>query len=101
MGNRYQDRQQYFDELLKTSTAFYVDYIRRFVPVAQGTRVLEVGCGEGGNLLPFALMGCEVAGVDFSPNKIENARNYFQANGAEGAFTCSDFFLVSPRKATI
>lgn len=92
MGNRYQDRQQYFDELLKTSTAFYVDYIRRFVPVAQGTRVLEVGCGEGGNLLPFALMGCEVAGVDFSPNKIENARNYFQANGAEGAFTCSDFF---------
>lgn len=92
MGNRYQDRHQYFDELVETSTAFYVDYLRRFIPVAEGTRVLEVGCGEGGNLLPFALIGCEVTGVDFSAKKIDNARSYFQVNGAKGAFSCADFF---------
>ena len=92
MGNRYQDRHQYFDELVETSTAFYVEYICRFMPIAEGIRVLEVGCCEGGNLLPFALIGCEVTGVDFSAKKIENARNYFQLNGAEGAFFCADFF---------
>lgn len=92
MGNRYQDRHQYFDELVETSTAFYVEYICRFMPIAEGIRVLEVGCGEGGNLLPFALIGCEVTGVDFSAKKIENARNYFRINGADGAFFCADFF---------
>ncbi len=92
MGNRYQDRHQYFDELVETSTAFYVEYICRFMPIAEGTRILEVGCGEGGNLLPFALIGCEVTGVDFSAKKIENARNYFRINGADGAFFCADFF---------
>ena len=92
MGNRYQDRHQYFDELVETSTAFYVDYIRRFILIADGTRILEVGCGEGGNLLPFALIGCDVTGVDFSAKKIENARNYFRINGADGAFFCADFF---------
>jgi len=92
MGNRYQDRHQYFDELVETSTAFYVDYIRRFIPIAEGTRILEVGCGEGGNLLPFALIGCDVTGVDFSAKKIENARNYFWLNGSEGAFFWADFF---------
>ena len=96
MGNRYQDRHQYFDELVETSTAFYVDYIRRFILIADGTRILEVGCGEGGNLLPFALIGCEVTGVDFSAKKIENARNYFQINGADGAFFCADFFISGP-----
>jgi hypothetical protein len=60
MGNRYQDRHQYFDELVETSTAFYVEYICRFMPIAEGIRVLEVGCGVGGNLLPFALIGCDV-----------------------------------------
>ena len=92
MGNRYKDRHQYFDELVETSTAFYVDYIRQYTPVSEGTRVLEVGCGEGGNLLPFALIGCEVTGVDFSEKKIENARNYFRINGTEGSFFCADFF---------
>lgn len=92
MGNRYQDRHQYFDKLVETSAAFYVDYIRQYIPIADGTRVLEVGCGEGGNLLPFALIGCEVTGVDFSEKKIENARNYFRMNGAEGSFFCADFF---------
>jgi 2-polyprenyl-3-methyl-5-hydroxy-6-metoxy-1,4-benzoquinol methylase len=92
MGNRYQDRHQYFDELVETSTAFYVNYIRQYIPVADGTRVLEVGCGEGGNLLPFALIGCEVTGVDFSEKKIENARNYFRMNGTEGSFFCANFF---------
>ena len=93
MGNRYKDRHQYFDELVETSTAFYVDYIRQYTPVYEGTRVLEVGCGEGGNLLPFALIGCEVTGVDYSEKKIENARNYFRINGAEGSFFCADFFV--------
>lgn len=92
MGNRYQDRHQYFNELVETSKAFYVDYLRRFIPLKEGCRILEVGCGEGGNLLPFASLGCTVTGVDLSKDKIENARNYFHLNGESGTFIYADFF---------
>ena len=92
MGNRYKDRHQYFDELVDTSTAFYVDYVRRFVSLGPITRVLEIGCGEGGNLLPFARLGCDVTGMDLAAGKIENAKEFFRENGAEGAFFYADFF---------
>jgi SAM-dependent methyltransferase len=41
----------------------------------QGKRVLDLGCGAGGNCLAFARAGAEVAGVDFSTNQIEKARS--------------------------
>ena len=40
-------------------------------------KVLEVGCGEGGNLLPFAKAGCRVMGVDIDAMRIEQARAFF------------------------
>ena len=76
MESRYQDRKRYFDELAETSGSFYLDYVRKFISIGPGTRVLEIGCGEGGNLLPFAQAGCEVTGVDLAEGKIENARRW-------------------------
>ena len=89
--NRYSDRERYFSELAETSERYYLDYLRKFKPFGDGTRVLEVGCGEGGNLLPFAQSGCEVVGVDISRGKIENAIRFFKERGAEGLFRCVDF----------
>ena len=92
MGNRYQDRHQYFNELVETSTAYYLDYVRRFSLIGPHVRILEIGCGEGGNLLPFARLGCEVTGLDLAAGKIENAKEFFREKGAEGAFFYADFF---------
>ena len=89
--NRYSDRERYFSELAETSERYYLDYLRKFKPFGDGTRVVEVGCGEGGNLLPFARSGCEVVGVDISRGKIENAIRFFKERGAEGLFRCVDF----------
>lgn len=89
--SRYIDRERYFLELAETSEEFYLDYIRKFKDFGSGSRVLEVGCGEGGNLLPFAKSGCSVAGLDLAPNKIENARRFFRDRNADGEFVCADF----------
>ena len=62
--------------MAQTSREFYIDYLRKFKNVGAGTRVLEIGCGEGGNLLPFAEAGCRVTGIDLATNKIENAKEY-------------------------
>lgn len=94
--NRYEDREKYFTELAQTSKDYYIDYIRNFKEISKGTSVLEIGCGEGGNLLPFAESGCRVAGIDILPNKISNAKKFFSARNAEGDFFCSDFIEDTP-----
>uniref|UniRef100_UPI0040272617 hypothetical protein n=1 Tax=Candidatus Cryptobacteroides bacterium TaxID=3085639 RepID=UPI0040272617 len=54
MQNRYIDRERYFNELAETSAGYYIDYIKRFKDIDKNSRIMEIGCGEGGNLLPFA-----------------------------------------------
>ena len=91
MQLRHKDRERYFEELAATSREFYVPYLAE-KGVAPASSVLEIGCGEGGNLLPFAQDGSRVTGVDLAPGKIEKARAFFEARGAEGRFEAGDFF---------
>ncbi len=58
-------------------------------------RVLEVGCGDGGNLLPLARRGCLVCGVDIADCRISNAKQFFQEESVEATFIASDVFLLT------
>jgi SAM-dependent methyltransferase len=42
--------------------------------------VLEIGCGEGGNLLPFLELGCECYGVELTENSYNNAVSFYAEN---------------------
>jgi 2-polyprenyl-3-methyl-5-hydroxy-6-metoxy-1,4-benzoquinol methylase len=57
-------------------------YIVPFIDF-KGGRVLEVGCGEGGNLEPFR----DATGIDISKGKIEAARTFSNCS-----FLCGDVF---------
>ena len=63
MQKRHQDRQCYFNELANTSRSFYINYVKQFISLSSSTHILEIGCGEGGNLLPFAELDCKVTGT--------------------------------------
>ena len=94
MKDRYTDRRLYFNELAQTSREYLIGYIGRFRELANTGRVLEIGCGEGGNLLPFADMGSDVCGIDISKGKIDAAARFFAEDGRNGAFICSDFLAM-------
>lgn len=94
MQSRQLNRRQYFNELATTSEKYFIPYIKRYMQVGKGTNVLEIGCGDGGNLLPFSRMGCDVVGVDMAEERIRDARKFFQENGAKGRFIASDVFLL-------
>ncbi|MDY6300653.1 MAG: class I SAM-dependent methyltransferase [Bacteroidales bacterium] len=64
MQKRHTDRERYFEESSRTSCKYYMPYIENFHRIKSGCKILEVGCGEGGNLLPFAQRGCEVVGIE-------------------------------------
>jgi SAM-dependent methyltransferase len=74
MQERHTNLQRYFDEQAITTRKFVVPYIEEKKPLNQGLRVLEIGCGTGGNLIPFLEKGCLVTGVDISATSIERAR---------------------------
>lgn len=40
----------------------------------RGKRILELGCGSGGNAIILALKGATVVGIDISPRAVETAR---------------------------
>jgi len=92
MQQRHIDRYSYFNELAITSRDFYIDYLEKFVAIKRGMNILEIGCGEGGNLLPFAEKECNVTGIDRSEERISQAISYFNLLGFNGRFIHSDFF---------
>lgn len=95
MQARHLDRKRYFEDSAITSARFYFSYINRFHPITKDSRILEIGCGEGGNLKPFAEAGCHVTGVDIAKVRIELAKRFFETGGLKGCFECGDF-LRSP-----
>lgn len=92
MQKRHLNKEIYFKELANTSREFYIDYVNDFITITPNISILEIGCGEGGNLLPFAEIGCKVQGIDIAKTKIENARDMFQKAGYNSMFYSEDFF---------
>jgi cyclopropane fatty-acyl-phospholipid synthase-like methyltransferase len=78
MQERHQKREKYFEEQAFTSGNYVIPFIESIRKLEHGTSVLEVGCGEGGNLKPFLDMGCKVTGVDILEPKISNAKKFFE-----------------------
>lgn len=98
MQERHIDRGCYFEEQAQTTRSYYIPYIKKFMGDLPA-RVLEVGCGEGGNLLPFAESGCDVVGVDIAASRIKQARTFFIDRNQKGTFIASDIFrLKDPQK---
>lgn len=91
MQQRHKDRQQYFNESAATSRDYYLNYLRPHITLTAATRVLEIGCGEGGNLLPFAELGCQVTGLDLSEDRIRQAQEFFEKAGQQGTFFAKNF----------
>jgi SAM-dependent methyltransferase len=91
MQARHKNDEQYFEELAGTTRRYILPFIERHKPLAAGMRVLEVGCGVGGNLQVFKESGCTIEGVDIVASKVESARKLL---GAEGNISCGDFLKM-------
>ena len=78
MQERHRNREVNVDEQAETTRRHVLPFIATQLPVEPDLQVLEVGCGEGGNLKPFLDLGCHCVGVDVDLKKIAIANIYFQ-----------------------
>jgi SAM-dependent methyltransferase len=96
LQTRHTDKQLYFKEQIYTTEKYVIPFISQAMKVDPSISVLEIGCGEGGNLMPFLDIGCSVIGVDLSESKIRNAQTFFSdhPNVAKARFIIKDIYLA-------
>lgn len=96
MQTRHTDRYLYFREQIYTTSVYVMPFIEQHRKITADTSVLEIGCGEGGNLKPFLNCGCRVTGVDLDEYKITLARKFFAAHPKVGniSFICQDIYTL-------
>lgn len=94
MQERHQNRSKYFEEQVYTTEKYVIPFVNSSMTITADSRILEIGCGEGGNLKPFVDMGCECVGVDLSSSKIEKGIATFadDPNGDRIKLICEDIY---------
>ena len=95
MIERRKNRKLYFDEQSFTTKKFVLPYIESVQVLNNNTSVLEIGCGEGGNIEPFVKMNLKVTGVDISEKQIENAKIFLAENNKKLSLLANDIYNVS------
>ena len=101
MQERHLDKEKYFEEQAYTALKYIIPYVTPHIKPGLGKRVLEIGCGEGGNLKPFIEAGCKATGVDLSESKIENGQRFFEnhPNKKRLNLICEDVYnMPEPEK---
>ncbi|MBN2668830.1 MAG: class I SAM-dependent methyltransferase [Bacteroidales bacterium] len=83
MQKRHKDRFSYFQEQVITTKKHVIPFVSEYIDFGENTSVLEIGCGEGGNLKPFVELKCKVVGIDMNANKIKNANVFFEQDVKE------------------
>jgi len=73
----HQSASTYFRYQYESTKAYIIPLIEEKLALNAHTKVLEIGCGEGGNMLCFAELGCQCVGVDLDISKIEAGKAFY------------------------
>ncbi|MDD2380405.1 MAG: class I SAM-dependent methyltransferase [Mariniphaga sp.] len=95
MQERHNNKERYFQEQSITTRKFVIPYLSDIIEVGPQTEVLEIGCAEAGNLIPFLDLGCKATGIDISCSRIELAREFFKNHPQNKNLhlICKDIYL--------
>jgi SAM-dependent methyltransferase len=102
MQERHQNKEQYFAEQGATTQKYVIPYLADMLELTPHTEVLEIGCAEAGNLMPFLNAGCKCTGIDISCGRIDLAREYFAGhkNLQNLELICEDIYKVDLKGKT-
>ncbi len=84
--------REFFDEVERHRYQEYAPWMPRVMGFDQyaGSKLLEIGCGMGTDLIQFARGGAVCTGVDLTPRSIEISRHRFAVYGLPGDFLLTD-----------
>ncbi len=96
----HQDRKRYFDIQVENTIEYVIPFIEVKFPLKPGTRVLEIGCGEGGVLKAFIDKGCTGVGVELDEPRLVYANDWLKDEIASGKarFVSRDIYKTDAEK---
>lgn len=71
------DRNKYFQLQYNNTKQNILPLISNHISISSSTKVLEIGCRDGGVLLPFLELGCNITGFDLDAGPVESAKVYY------------------------
>ena len=100
MQIRHKNREIYFREQAECTQKYVIPYIEQVLCIHPHLRILEIGCGEGGNLKPFLDVGCHCVGIDIDVAQLEKAKDFFANHPKKQnlRFIANDINKVSPNE---
>lgn len=81
---QHKDDQVKYDQQVDNSRSYVLPFIEETKQIGKGVNVMEIGCGEGGVLVPFMEKGAYCVGVDLNPLRIDIANKFFASDVAAG-----------------
>ncbi len=92
------DKRRYFDMTHKVTVGHIIPFLQSNWSFPADMRVLEIGCGEAGVLKAFTDLGFQCTGIELEESRLEFAREFMQAELAEGKvqFLNKDIYDVVP-----
>lgn len=79
----HKDPRAKWDQQYLVTKNHILPFIEEHVSLNAGSKVLDIGCGEGGVLKAFLERGIIGVGIDISASRIENAKKLFSEEIAE------------------
>ncbi|MCP9766457.1 class I SAM-dependent methyltransferase [Lacihabitans sp. LS3-19] len=71
------DRSKYFQLQYNNTKDNILPMIENQKPIVAGMKVLEIGCRDGGVLMPFLERGCTITGFDLDRGPVESAQKIY------------------------
>lgn len=75
---QHKNVQVRFEQQAENSENYVLPFVAKTQEITAATRVMEVGCAEGGVLLPFLKKSCFCLGVDLATERIEWAKGFLK-----------------------
>lgn len=81
---QHKDKKVRYQQQVENSRSYVLPFIEQTKKIDSNTTVLEVGCGEGGVLVPFLEKGAKCVGVELNAYRIDIANDYLKEDVAAG-----------------
>lgn len=86
----HSNRDLYFQLQYSNTKNNILPFIEKRKKIEKGMKVLEIGCRDGGVLMPFLELDCHITGFDLDTGPVEKAKEIYAKDIAAGK---ADFFI--------
>jgi SAM-dependent methyltransferase len=81
---QHKDEKVRFQQQVENAGAYVIPFIEQSLKIHPDLKILDIGCGDGGVMLPFLEMGCKVIGIELNEQKAVFAKEFLSKYIASG-----------------